>query len=185
MGKQFRSCDLNQAYLLPPSLQDWLPEGHVARFVAEVVEALDLSAIYAKDEERDGRGLAAYDPRMMVRVLIYSYSRGGGEFAADRGGDLRGRGAPLLGGRPASGSRHDRDVSAGALGGSGAVLRAGLAVVPAGGAGKAGTRGAGRDEDQGQRLEAQGDELGAEGGGGEEVRSGSGGANPGAREAGT
>src|SRR5208283_4667309 len=76
MGKQFRSGDLNQAYLLPPSLQDWLPEGHLARFVAEVVEALDLSAIYAKYEEGDGRGLAAYDPRMMVRVLIYGYCRG-------------------------------------------------------------------------------------------------------------
>jgi hypothetical protein len=48
MGKRFRSCDLNQAYLLPPSLQDWLPESHLARFVAEVVEALDLSGIYAK-----------------------------------------------------------------------------------------------------------------------------------------
>jgi len=76
MSKQFRSCDLNQAYLLPPSLQDWLPEGHLARFVAEVVEALDLSGIYAKYEEGDGRGLAAYDPRMMVRVLIYGYCRG-------------------------------------------------------------------------------------------------------------
>ena len=64
---------MNQAYLLPPSLQDWLPEGHLARFVAE---ALDLSAIYAKYEEGDGRGLAAYDPRMMVRVLIYGYCRG-------------------------------------------------------------------------------------------------------------
>jgi transposase len=62
--------------LLPPSLQDWLPEGHLARFVAEVVEALDLSGIYAKYEEGDGRGLAAYDPRMMVRVLIYGYCRG-------------------------------------------------------------------------------------------------------------
>ena len=184
MGKQFRSCDLNQAYLLPPSLQDWLPEGHVARFVAEVVEALDLSAIYAKYEAGDGRGLAAYDPRMMVRVLIYSYSRGGRVRGGSRGRLAR-TWRSATGGRPASGSRHDRDVSAGALGGSGAVLRAGLAVVPAGGAGKAGTRGAGRDEDQGQRLEAQGDELGAEGGGGEEVRSGSGGANPGAREAGT
>ena len=68
MSKQFRNCDLNQAYLLPPSLQDWLPEGHLARFVAEVVETLDLSEIYAKYEERDGRGLAAYDPRMMVRL---------------------------------------------------------------------------------------------------------------------
>jgi hypothetical protein len=45
MGKKFRSCDLNEAYLLPPSLQDWLPEGHLARFVGEVVEALELSAI--------------------------------------------------------------------------------------------------------------------------------------------
>ena len=76
MSKQFRNCDLNQAYLLPPSLQDWLPEGHLARFVADVVETLDLSAMYATYEEGDGRGLAAYDPRMMVRLLIYAYCRG-------------------------------------------------------------------------------------------------------------
>jgi len=76
MSKQFRNCDLNQALLLPPSLQDWLPEGHLARFVADVVETLDLSGIYGKYEERDGRGLAAYDPRMMVRLLIYGYCRG-------------------------------------------------------------------------------------------------------------
>src|ERR1039457_1340213 len=76
MGKRFRNCDLNQAHLLPPSLQDWLPEGHLARFVAEGVEALDLSAMYAKYEGGDGRGLSAYDPRMMVRVLIYGYCRG-------------------------------------------------------------------------------------------------------------
>ncbi len=37
MSKQFRNCNLDQAFLLPPSLQDWLPEGHLARFVAEVV----------------------------------------------------------------------------------------------------------------------------------------------------
>ena len=76
MSKQFRSCNLNQAYLLPPSLDDWLPEGQLARFVAEVVEGLDLSEIYATYEEGDGRGLAAYDPRMMVRLLIYGYCRG-------------------------------------------------------------------------------------------------------------
>ena len=76
MVKKFRSCDLNQAYLLPPSLQDWLPEGHLARFVAEVVEALDLVGIYAKYEEGDGRGLAAYAPGMMVGVLIYGSGRG-------------------------------------------------------------------------------------------------------------
>src|SRR5438128_1861315 len=76
MSKQFRDCNLDQLLLLPASLHDWLPEGHLARFVAEVVETLDLSAMYAKYEERDGRGLAAYDPRMMVRVLIYGYCRG-------------------------------------------------------------------------------------------------------------
>jgi transposase len=76
MSKQFRNCDLNQAYLLPPSLQDWLPEGHLARFIADVVEALDLTSIYATYEAKDGRGLAAYDPRMMVRLLIYAYCRG-------------------------------------------------------------------------------------------------------------
>jgi transposase len=76
MSKQFRDCNLNQLLLLPASLHDWLPEGHLARFVAEVVEALDLSAIYAQYEEGDGRGLAAYDPRMMVRLLIYGYCRG-------------------------------------------------------------------------------------------------------------
>jgi len=76
MSKQFRNCDLNQALLLPPSLQDWLPEEHVARFVADVVDTLDLSEFYRKHEERDGRGQAAYDPRMMVRLLIYGYCRG-------------------------------------------------------------------------------------------------------------
>ena len=76
MSKQFRHCDLNQALLLPPSLQDWLPEGHLARFVADVVETFDLSEFYQKHEERDGRGQAAYDPRMMVRLLIYGYCLG-------------------------------------------------------------------------------------------------------------
>jgi transposase len=76
MSKQFRDCNLNQLLLLPASLQDWLPDGHLARFVAEVVDTLDLSPIYSKYEEGDGRGLAAYDPRMMVRLLIYGYCRG-------------------------------------------------------------------------------------------------------------
>jgi hypothetical protein len=47
MNWRFRSCSFDQPYLLPPSLQDWLPENHLARFTAEIVEELDLSAIYA------------------------------------------------------------------------------------------------------------------------------------------
>lgn len=76
MGKCFRSDDLNQALLLPPSLHDWLPEKHSARFVAEVVETLDLSAFYRSYEEKDGRGQAAYPPGMRVRVLLYGYCTG-------------------------------------------------------------------------------------------------------------
>src|ERR1035437_9559136 len=76
MGKCFRSADVNQALLLPPSLHDWLPEKHLARFLVDVVDALDLGAIYDSYEEKDGRGQAAYDPAMMVRVLLYGYCTG-------------------------------------------------------------------------------------------------------------
>lgn len=76
MSKRFRTCDLNQVFLLPPSLQDWLPENHLARFIAEVTNELDLSKIMAVYGRRDGRGMAAYHPAMMVRVLLYGYCRG-------------------------------------------------------------------------------------------------------------
>jgi transposase len=76
MGKCFRSDDLDQTLLLPPSLHDWLPEKHLARFLVDVVEALDLGAIYASYDEKDGRGQAAYAPAMMVRLLLYGYCTG-------------------------------------------------------------------------------------------------------------
>jgi transposase len=76
MGICFRSDDLNQALLLPPSLHDWLPEKHLARFLVDVVETLDLSAIYASYEAKDGRGQAAYAPEMMLRLLLYGYCIG-------------------------------------------------------------------------------------------------------------
>lgn len=73
--KRFRDFDLNQALFLPPDLRDWLPEGHLARFVGEVVSELDLSGIYAGYEE-DSRGRAAYHPQMMSGLLIYGYCIG-------------------------------------------------------------------------------------------------------------
>ena len=73
--KSFRSFDLHQILLLPPDLQDWLPEGHLSRFVAEVVGELDLSEIYS-GYSGDGRGLAAYHPQMMAGLLIYGYCAG-------------------------------------------------------------------------------------------------------------
>jgi transposase len=76
MSKRFRECSLDQPFLLPPSLQDWLPENHLARFVADVVHHLDLREIYDCYERKDGRGLAAYHPETLTRLLLYGYSIG-------------------------------------------------------------------------------------------------------------
>lgn len=73
--KSFREYAPEQAFLMPLSLEDWLPEGHLARLVSDVVSELDLSGVYAS-YEKDGRGQAAYHPQMMVKVLIYGYATG-------------------------------------------------------------------------------------------------------------
>ena len=75
VDKTFRIFDPEQGLLLPPSLDDWLPAEHVARFIAELVdEHLDLSRIRAGYTE--GRGAPPYDPRLMVRILLYGYTTG-------------------------------------------------------------------------------------------------------------
>ena len=76
MGKRFRPYTLQQPVLIPPSLEDWVPEDHLARFTAEVTGELDLSAIYAHYERGDGRGAAAFDPLLMTRLLLYGYCTG-------------------------------------------------------------------------------------------------------------
>lgn len=73
MGGRFVNVDRDTPYLLPPSVQEWLPEGHLARFVVEVVEQLDLGKFtraYA------GRGSDALPPSMMVALLFYGYATG-------------------------------------------------------------------------------------------------------------
>jgi transposase len=75
MAQNFIRCDRDQELLLPPSVSDWLPDGHLAWFVLEAVEAFDLSAFYA-DYRQDGWGRAAHDPKMMVALLLYAYARG-------------------------------------------------------------------------------------------------------------
>lgn len=72
--KRFRDYAPHQVYLLPPSPQDWLPAGHLVYFLDEVVEHLDLSAIYSDYQE--SRGQPPYDPAMMVKIWLYAYSRG-------------------------------------------------------------------------------------------------------------
>src|ERR1035437_10257688 len=75
MGKTYRAYLPGQDFLLPPSLRDWLPEDHLAYFVSDVVEQLDLSAIESVYEE-EGRGQPPYHPRMMSKILIYGYCVG-------------------------------------------------------------------------------------------------------------
>jgi transposase len=77
MGQIYEPYDPDQSLLFPPSPRDWLPDGHLAHFISDTVEALDVSAFEAKYVEReDGRGSLAYHPRMMLKVLIYAYGVG-------------------------------------------------------------------------------------------------------------
>jgi transposase len=75
MAQNFVACDREQAYLMPPSLRDWLPGDHLAWCVLEAVAEMDLSAVYA-DYRADGHGRAAFDPAMMVALLLYAYAVG-------------------------------------------------------------------------------------------------------------
>src|SRR5215203_6041181 len=75
MGARFIGGDREQVFLLPPSVRDWVPEDHLVWTVLEAVEELDLSAFYA-DYRQDGHGRPAYEPSMMVALLLYAYTRG-------------------------------------------------------------------------------------------------------------
>jgi transposase len=75
MAYNFLPCDRNQAYLLHPSLTDWLPEDHLAWFVLDAVEQIDLLQFY-KRYRADGVGNSAFQPSMMVALLVYSYCTG-------------------------------------------------------------------------------------------------------------
>ena len=75
MSTSFRGYAPDQSLLLPPDVRAWLPEGHLAHHVSDLVDGLDLTAFYAP-YEGDGRRNAPYEPRMMVKVLIYAYATG-------------------------------------------------------------------------------------------------------------
>ena len=75
MGKSYRPYYPDEELLLPPSLREWLPENHLAYFVSDVVDHLDLSAI-EKVYGAEKRGQPPYDPRMMTKLLVYAYCVG-------------------------------------------------------------------------------------------------------------
>ena len=179
MSQTYLPYDPGQQLLLPAALQEWLPSEHLAYFISDVVDQLDLSAITARYEE-ERRGGPPYHPRMMVKVLLYGYCTGVASsrriarrlhediafrvLAANNTPDFR----------TISDFRKDHLEALGGL--FLQVLRAKVmqGTVPAGRTGEAGAHGAGRHQGQGQRIEAQGDELRADEGAGRAIDGGGG-----------
>ena len=75
MGARFIGVDREQVFLMPPSVRDWVPDGHLVWTVLDAVGELELSAFYAA-YRADGHGRPAYEPSMMVALLMYAYARG-------------------------------------------------------------------------------------------------------------
>ena len=71
--EQLRNFDRDTGFLLPPSVNEWLPERHLARFVAEIIDALDVSAM---SNSYRGSGSASYHPKLLLAVLVYGYATG-------------------------------------------------------------------------------------------------------------
>ncbi len=75
MGTSYRPYQPDQPYLLPPSLREWLPEDHLAYFISDTIDALDLRVLYER-YEGDGRRNRPYHPAMLLKVLVYCYATG-------------------------------------------------------------------------------------------------------------
>ena len=75
MSTTFRPDAPDQMLLLPADMREWLPEGHLAHHISDLVDGLDLTAFYTP-YEGDGRRNAPYAPRMTVNVLLYAYATG-------------------------------------------------------------------------------------------------------------
>src|ERR1017187_9646581 len=163
MSKTYKAYQPEQDLLLPPSLKDWLPEKHLAYFVSDVVDELDLSGIEAV-YEKDLRGQPPYDPRMMTKLLVYGYCVG--VYSARKmqqrlNEDVAFR-VLAAGNAPdfrtiAEFRKIHRETLKGLFE---QVLKMALEF----GGDEAGAGGLGREQGEGERLEAQGDELRPEGG---------------------
>ena len=77
MAYNLLPCEREQGYMMPPSLQEWVPEGDLAWFIVDIVGRMELRELYAAYRE-DGWGAVAYAPKMMVGVLLYAYCQGCG-----------------------------------------------------------------------------------------------------------
>jgi hypothetical protein len=164
MGKTYRAYLPEQDLLLPPSLREWLPEDHLAYFVSDVVDQLDLSAIESVYEEEE-RGQPPYHPRMMAKILLYGYCVG--VFSSRRiEKKLRvGCGVSGVSGGQRAGFPDDLGFSEAASGGAAGVVRSGATDYAAGGNDEAGASGLRRKQSESQCEQAQSHELWSHAGG--------------------
>ena len=126
MSKTYLPYDPDQQLLLPAALREWLPEDHLAYFISDIADQLDLSEITARYEGERRGGPPYRLPRIKYRVTLFPHHLG---------------------------------LSQGSPGSAVGAVPAGADVLPAGGTGEVGPRGAGRHQGEGERIEAQGDEL--------------------------
>ena len=134
MAQNFLGCDRDQVFLLPPSVDDWLPADHFARFVIAAVEEMDLSAFYA-DYRADGHGRPAHDPAMMVALLVYAYARGQRSSRVIERACIEDIAFRVIAANRRPDHTHDRALSSAARDGAGRAVRRGAGVVRAGRAG--------------------------------------------------
>jgi len=170
--KTFRPYDPEQVLLLAPVLQEWIPEGDLAHFVSDLVETgtLDLSAIYAAYE--DERGYPPYDPRLMVKLLLYGYANGVVSSRKLERATYRDVAVRMLCADQHPDYRSIARFRARHLEALGELFVQGAAALSAGEAGRAGDAGPGWDKAARERVAAQGDELRADGQGGGAAASG-------------
>src|SRR6476660_7538009 len=125
MSKEFRPWKIDEAQLLPPSVQDYVAQDHVSRLIVSLVkESLDLSAILGS--YRSGLGQPPFDPRMMTALLLHGYASGIYSSRRIRQGDGGAGGFHDDRGRRPAGLPHDLGVPAAAPEGAGRRVRAGV-----------------------------------------------------------
>ena len=163
MPTTFRPYQPEQGMLLPPDLRDWLPEGHLAHHVSDLVDGLDLAVFYER-YEGDGRRKSPYEPPDDVEAADLRLCDGGCFVPGDGAEAGGGRGVPGVGGGQLSEPSDDMRVSAPTFVGVQAVVRGGGRPGAGDGRGELRQVVDRRDEGPGEREQAQGDELRSDGG---------------------
>lgn len=131
MAKTFKSWDVDQLVLFPPSVHELVPPGHLAHFVRDLVrDSLDLSAVLKTYDENCG--FPPYDSTMMVALLLHAYSSRALRVAADRQGLSGTGGFHGRAGAAESGFSHDQRLSEASPAGAGWAVHAGTPAVPEG-----------------------------------------------------